>query len=166
MNRFRTSIRVKLTATILLPLIATVALCWVVGASLMTNRLVNIAQQAVAADLHAAQGILGAEVSHVAESVKLASQTPALLTLRQKHTAAAVIEALQSSARSGRLSFLTITDRYGNPLYRLGGGDLSGRLGSENVLVSAALAGEATSGIEVLSAEAALRENPDPPRLG
>jgi two-component system NtrC family sensor kinase len=160
MNRFRTSIRVKLTATILLPLIAAVALCWMVGASLMTNRLVNIAQQAVAADLNAAQGILSAEVIHVAESVKLASQAPALVTRQQNHPAPAVLETLQSSARSGRLSFLTVTDRYGNPLYRLGNADLSGRLGSENALVSAALAGEEASGIEVLSADAVLRENP------
>ncbi|MDZ4185355.1 MAG: cache domain-containing protein [Desulfuromonadales bacterium] len=160
MNRFRTSIRVKLTVTILLPLIATVALCWMVGASLMTNRLVNIAQQAVAADLNAAQGILNAEVSHVAESVKLASQAPALVARQQNRVEAAVLETLQSSARSGRLSFLTVIDRYGNPLYRLGSNELSGRLGAENALVSAALAGEAVSGIEVLSAEAALRENP------
>lgn len=160
MNRFRTSIRVKLTATILLPLIATVALCWIVGASLMTNRLVTIAQQAVAADLNAAQGILNAEVTHVAESVKLASQAPALLALRQNRIDATLREALHNSARSGRLSFLTVTDRYGNPLYRLGSSDLSGRLGRENSLVSAALAGEEASGIEVLSAAAALRENP------
>jgi two-component system, NtrC family, sensor kinase len=160
MNRFRTSIRVKLTATILLPLIATVALCWVVGASLMTNRLVSIAQQAVAADLNAAQGILAAEVAHVAESVKLASQAPALGALRPNRLDATVRAVLQSSAHSGRLSFLTVTDRYGNPLYRLGSSDLSGRLGSENALVSAALAGEEASGIEVLSATAALQENP------
>jgi two-component system NtrC family sensor kinase len=160
MNRFRTSIRVRLTATILLPLIATVALCWVVGASLMTNRLVNIAQQAVAADLNAAQGILSAEVLHVAESVKLASQAPALVALRQNRLDAAGQEALQNSVRSGRLSFLTVTDRYGNPLYRLGSSNLSGRLGNENALVSAALAGKAVSGIEVLSAEAVLQENP------
>ena len=160
MNRFRTSIRVKLTATILLPLIATVALCWVVGASLMTNRLVNIAQQAVAADLNAAQGILSAEVAHVAESVKLASQAPALVALRQDQIDATALDALQNSARSGRLSFLTVTDRYGNPLYRLGNADLSGRLGRENALVTAALAGEEASGVEVLSNADALRENP------
>lgn len=160
MNRFRTSIRFRLTATILLPLIATVVLCWVVGASLMTNRLVNIAQQAVAGDLNAAQGILSAEVTHVAESVKLASQAPALVALRQNHLDDAVLESLQNSARSSRLSFLTVTDRYGNPLYRLGSSDLSGRLGRENALVNAALAGEEASGIEVLSAADALRENP------
>jgi two-component system NtrC family sensor kinase len=160
MNRFRTSIRVKLTATILLPLIATVALCWVVGASLMTNRLVNIAQQAVAADLNAALGILGAEITHVAESVKLASQAPSLVVRPQERLDSAVLETLQNSARSGRLSFLTVTDRYGNPLYRLDSNDLSGRLGAENALVSAALAGETVSGIEVLSADATLRENP------
>ena len=160
MNRFRTSIRFRLTATILLPLIATVALCWVVGASLMTNRLVSIAQQAVAADLNAARGILNAEVTHVAESVKLASQSPALLAAQQNRFDATLREALQNSARSGRLSFLTVTDRYGNPLYRLGSSDLSGRLGSENPLVSAALAGKEASGIEVLSAADALRENP------
>ena len=160
MNRFRTSIRVRLTATILLPLIATVVLCWVVGASLMTNRLVNIAQQAVAADLNAARGILSAEVSHVAESVKLASQALTTVAGREKHLNTAAIATLQNSARSGRLSFLTVTDRYGNPLYRLGSSDLSGRLGKENALVSAALAGEEASGIEVLSAADALRENP------
>lgn len=160
MQRFRTSIRFRLTATILVPLIATVALCWVVGASLMTNRLVTIAQQAVAADLNAAQGILSAEVTHVAESVKLASQAPALVAMRQNRLDALGLEALQNHARSGRLSFLTVTDRYGNPLYRLGSSDLSGRLGSENALVSAALAGEEASGIEVLSAQEALRENP------
>lgn len=160
MNRFRTSIRFRLTATILLPLIATVALCWVVGASLMTNRLVSIAQQAVAADLNAARGILDAEVAHVAESVKLASQDPALLAVRQNRLDPAVRETLQSSARSARLSFLTVTDRYGNPLYRLGSSDLSGRLGRENAQVSAALAGEEASGIEVLSTAEALRENP------
>lgn len=160
MNRWHTSIRFKLTATILLPLVATVALCWVVGASLITTRLVSIAQQAVAADLNAAQGILSAEVAHVAESVKLASQDPALVTLRQNRLDTAVLDSLQSSARSGRLSFLTVTDRYGNPLYRLGSADLSGRLGQENALVSAALAGEEASGIEVLSATDALRENP------
>jgi two-component system NtrC family sensor kinase len=160
MNRFRTSIRFRLTATILLPLIATVALCWVVGASLMTNRLVSIAQQAVAADLNAAQGILSAEVTHVAESVKLASQALSTGRGREKHLDSTGIAALQSSARSGRLSFLTVTDRYGNPLYRLGSSDLSGRLGRENALVSAALAGEEASGVEVLSAADALRENP------
>ena len=160
MNRFRTSIRFRLTATILLPLIATVALCWVVGASLMTNRLVRIAQQAVAADLNAAQGILSAEVAYVAESVKLASQALSTGLEREKHLDSAGIAALQNSARSGRLSFLTVTDRYGNPLYRLGSPDLSGRLGRENALVTAALAGEEASGVEVLSNADALRENP------
>jgi len=160
MNRFRTSIRVKLTAAILLPLIASVALCWMVGASLINTRLVTIAQQAVAADLNAAQGILAAEVAHVAESVKLASQTPALAAWRQHRLDPAAAESLQNSARSGRLSFLTVTDRYGNPLYRLGTADLSGRLGRDNALVTAALAGEAASGLEVLSAAAALQENP------
>jgi two-component system, NtrC family, sensor kinase len=160
---FRYSIRLKLTLATLVPLVTAIALCWVIGASIITDRIFNQAQQTVEIDLNSAHEILQGELAHLADAIGLTGLSPELASALLNNSALQTVPSLKVILRNERLSFLTVVDRYGNVRYRATNPDLTGDSLKGEKLVSDALKGVVSSGIAMFSADQAAQENPHLP---
>jgi two-component system NtrC family sensor kinase len=78
MKRLRSSIRFKLTVATLLPLMAAIAVCWLIGASIITTRFSSQALQSVSSDLNSAHEIFLADLSRLSDIIRLTGQSPDL----------------------------------------------------------------------------------------
>lgn len=159
----RYSIRFKLTVATLVPLMTAIVLCWVIGASIITDRIYNQAQQTVETDLNSAHEILQGELAHLTDNIRLAGLSPDLASALRDNSALETVPTLQVIRRNERLSFLTVLDRYGNVRYRAANPDRTGDSRRGDKLIDDALKGVVASGITLLSAEKAEIENPQLP---
>lgn len=160
MKRLRTSIRVKLTIATLVPLITAIALCWVVGASIITSRFSSQALNTVETNLNSAHELLLGEQARLSDIIRLTSRLPELADSLATSGPTAPVAPLRLLLGNEHLSFLTLVDRNGQVRYRAANPSISGDSGLSNMLVSTALKGAVTSGVSVLQAEQAGRENP------
>ncbi|KAB0665329.1 HAMP domain-containing protein [Oryzomonas japonica] len=165
MKFLRTSIRFKLTVGTMVPLMAAIAVCWVIGSSIIITRFISEAQQTVESNLSSANEIFLGEMARLSDIIRLAGLSPELsAALRDNKNLPAVIP-LQSILRNDRLSFLTLVDRYGLVRYRAANpGSTGDALRSEKILTDAAK-GIVCSGIFLLRPEQVVRENPQLPSL-
>ncbi len=156
----RYSIRLKLTLATLVPLMTAIALCWLIGASIITTRFFSQAQQGVETDLNSAHEIVQGELARLGDSVRLTSRSPELSAALRDDSAGLAAPVLQAMLRNERLSFLTMVDHYGLVRYRAAhpGSVGDSRVGDK--LVADALKGAVVSGIVLLAPEQAGRENP------
>ena len=160
MRHLWTSIRLKLTVAILVPMLAAIAICWVIGASIITTRFSSQALQTVASDLNSAHKIFLADLSRLTDVIRLTAQSPGLTATLTDPTPDSVISPLQTILRNERLSFLTVVDRYGFVRYRAANPAITGDSRTAEKLIADALKGAPSSGVMLLSAPQAERENP------
>jgi two-component system NtrC family sensor kinase len=160
MKWLRGSIRFKLTVATLLPLLAAISICWVIGASLITTRFSRQALQNVASNLNSAQEIFNSELSRLSDTIRLTSQTPELTAALTQAAPIEGIPALQTVLNNERLSFLTVVDRYGFVRWRAANPGNTGDSAQGEKLVADALKKVPVSGVMLLSALQAGRENP------
>ena len=160
MIRLQTSIRLKLTVATLVPMMTAIAICWVIGASIITNRFSSQALQSVASNLNSAHEIFLADLSRLSDIIRLTGQTPELISALTDTSVGVSMPPLQSMLRNERLSFVTVVDRYGFVRYRAGNPSVTGDSCRDVKLISDALKGVPSSGLMLLSAPQAERENP------
>jgi len=166
MRRLRSSIRLKLTIATLVPLLAAIALCWVIGASIITNRFFTQAQQNVETDLNSAHELLQGDVAHLSDIIRLTGQSPETAAALQLGAPAQLAAALQLVLRNDRLSFLTVVDADGVVRYRAANAGAVGDVLSADTMIDAALTGQVASAVSRLTPAQAGRENPAlPPRM-
>lgn len=166
MNRIWKSIRLKLTIANLVPLMTAIAICWVIGASIITTRFSGLAQQGVASNLNSAHEIFLADLARFADIIRLTGQSPELTAALTDPTPESAVRMLQATLRNERLSFLTVVDRYGFVRYRAANPLTSGDSRGGDKLIVDALKGAPGSGVMLLSASQAERENPQlPPQM-
>lgn len=165
MKRLWTSIRLKLTVATLLPLLAAIAVCWVIGASIITTRFSSQALETVASNLNSAHEIFLADLARLSDIIRLTGQSPELTAALANPTPDSVISPLQTILRNERLSFLTVVDRYGFVRYRAANPAITGDSHKGDKLVADALKGAPGSGVMVLTAAQAGRENPQLPSM-
>ncbi|RII26922.1 MAG: histidine kinase [Geobacter sp.] len=161
---FRYSIRLKLTAATLVPLMTAIALCWVIGASIITDRIFSQAQQAVETDLNSAHEIFLGELNHLTDNARSTGQSPDLAIALRDNTPLQAVPSLQVIIRNEQLSFLTITDRFGMVRYRATNPNVTGDTLANDKLIKDAMAGAIASGLTLLSPEQAGQENPRLPQ--
>ncbi|MSN24943.1 MAG: HAMP domain-containing protein [Geobacter sp.] len=160
MKRLRSSIRFKLTVATLVPLITAIAVCWLVGVSLITTRFYSQAQQSVETNLNSAHEILLGEMARLSDIIRLTGQTAELAQAMSATEKSPLPPPLQLILHNERLSFLTLVDRYGFVRYRAGNPSFTGDSKKKEKLISDALKGVVANGIMLLSAEQAAVENP------
>ena len=160
MKHLWTSIRLKLTVATLVPLLAAIAICWVLGASIITTRFSSQALQTVASDLNSAHKIFLADLSRLSDITRLTAQSPELTAALTDPAPDSVISPLQTILRNERLSFLTVVDRYGFVRYRAANPAITGDSRTDEKFISDALKGVPSSGVMLLSTPQAERENP------
>lgn len=160
MKRLRSSIRFKLTVATLVPLVAAISVCWLVGVSLITTRFYAQAQQTVETNLNSAHEILLGEMSRLSDIIRLTGQTAELSLAMTAAPKTPAPPPLQLILHNERLSFLTLVDRYGFVRYRAGNPGITGDSKKQEKLIADALKGVVASGVMLLSAEQAAQENP------
>ena len=160
MKRLHSSIRLKLTVATLVPLLTAIAICWVIGASIITTRFSSQAQQTVASSLNSAHEIFLADLSRLSDIIRLTGQSPELTNALTDPTPDALISTLQTILRNERLSFLTVVDRYGFVRYRAANPTMAGDSRRGDKLIADALKGAPSGGVMLFSADQAERENP------
>ncbi|MDR3580587.1 MAG: cache domain-containing protein [Oryzomonas sp.] len=165
MKFLRTSIRVKLTVGTMVPLVAAIAVCWVIGSSIIITRFLSEAQQTVETNLSSANEMFVGELARLSDVIRLAGLSPELsAALRDDKNLPAALP-LRSILRNDRLSFLTLVDRYGFVRYRAANpGSTGDSLKAEKIIADASK-GIVCSGISLLRSEEAFRENPQLPPL-
>lgn len=164
MRRLWTSIRVKLTVATLLPMVCAIAICWVIGVSIITTRFSSQALQSVASNLNSAHEIFISDLARLSDIVRLTGQSPELTATLAAPQNDTLLPTLQAIVRNERLSFLTVVDRYGFVRFRAANPQLKGDRRITDKLVADALKGAPVSGVTVLTSAQAERENPLLPR--
>lgn len=153
-------IRRRLLLTTLLPLLAALVVCWVLGNHLITARIAGQAQEEVRSDLGTAREILQGELYRLSEGVQLIGRSPELASSLQRSTSEELSRLLSLLSGSRSFSFLTVVDRYGQVRYRIAHPERSGDTLRHLGPVAEALAGKNSQGILVLSPLQAAQENP------
>jgi two-component system NtrC family sensor kinase len=159
------SIRFKLTVGTMVPLVAAIAVCWVIGSSIIITRFLSEAQQTVETNLSSANEIFVGELARLSDIIRLASLSPEMsAALRDNNNQLAALP-LRAILRNDRLSFLTLVDRYGFVRYRAANpGSMGDTLKAEKIIADASK-GIVCSGISLLRSEEVVRENPQLPPL-
>jgi two-component system NtrC family sensor kinase len=166
MNKLRSSIRAKLTVATLLPLMAAIAICWVIGASIITTRFSSQALQNVSSNLNSAHELFLADLVRLSDVIRLTGQSPELIAaLSGNNAEPPPAFSLQSILRNESLSFLTVVDRFGFVRYRASNPSMHGDSRRGDKLVGDALKGVPSSGVMLLSAAQAERENHQLPAM-
>ena len=88
-----TSIRLKLTVATQLPLLVAIVICWVVGASIITNRFTSQALQIVSSNLNSAHEIVLADLSRLSDVIHLTAQYPELSAVLADQTLDSIIQS-------------------------------------------------------------------------
>jgi len=163
MRRLRGSIRSKLTIATLVPMVTAIGLCWVIGATIITERIANQAQQSVESNLNSAHELFRGELAHLTETIRLTSLSPDLTVALHANSAELALLPLKVILGHEQLSFLTVVDRYGNVRYRAANPALAWGSRRGDKLIGDALNGVVASGVSLLSAAQAAQENPQLP---
>ncbi|NJD38179.1 MAG: histidine kinase [Geobacter sp.] len=153
-------IRRRLLLTTLLPLLAALVVCWVLGNRLITARIAGQAQEEVRSDLGTAREILQGELHRLSEGVQLIGRSPELSNSLQRSTSDELPRLLSLLSGSRSFSFLTVVDRYGQVRYRAAHPERSGDTLRHLRPVAEALAGRNSQSMLVLSPLQAAQENP------
>lgn len=153
-------IRRRLLLTTLLPLLAALVVCWVLGNRLITARIAGQAQEEVRSDLGTAREILQGELYRLSEGVQLIGRSPELSNSLQRSTLDELPRLLSLLSGSRSFSFLTVVDRYGQVRYRAAHPERSGDTLRHLRPVAEALAGRSSQSMLVLSPLQAAQENP------
>jgi signal transduction histidine kinase len=114
----RLSLRGKLTLAALAPLLLVLLLVAIAAYALINGWIVGEAQRRVTRQLHAAREVLRHEEAHLHDTVRLAAQTPELLTALASGDRARLAVELASLYRREGLDLLTLTDPAGNVVCR------------------------------------------------
>lgn len=165
MRTLRTSIRFKLTVVTMVPLMAAIAVCWVIGSSIIITRFLAEAQRTVETNLSSANEIFLGELTRLSDVIRLAGLSPELSAALRDNKSLPAALPLQAMLRNDRLSFLTLVDRYGFVRYRAANPGSTGDSLKAEKIVSDAAKGIVCSGISLLRSEEAVRENPQLPLL-
>ncbi|MBT0665373.1 cache domain-containing protein [Geobacter pelophilus] len=165
MKSLRYSIRLKLTVATMVPLVVAITLCWIIGATLITTRIFAQAQNKVKTDLNAAHELFLAEQARTGDIIRLTGLSPELSDSVEKATSNSIAVQLHGILRNERLAFLTVVDRYGMVVYRAANPGISGDSLATVQSVEKALSGAAYSGVAVIAADVAGKENPGLPEL-
>jgi two-component system NtrC family sensor kinase len=160
MKRHWTSIRLKLTVATLLPLLAAITVCWVIGASIITTRFSSQALQTVESSLNSAHELFLADLSRLSDIMRLTGQSPELADAVTKTPTGSATYPLHTILKNERLDFLTVVDRHGFVRYRAGNPAMTGDSHRGEKLIADALKGVPVSGISVMTKLQAERENP------
>lgn len=158
------SIRLKLTLATLVPLIAAIGLCWVIGASIITTRIASQAQQKVASDLNSAHEMMLGEQARLTDNIRLTGLSAEMIdALDSSSGNATAWTPLHVILKSDRLDFLTVTDRFGIVRYRTANPARNGDSLRREKLIGDALNGATSSGLKIFSTNDAALENPQLP---
>ena len=160
MQRIRISIRRKLLFATLAPLCAAIALCWVIGAQLITDRVFRQAQQTVIGDLNSARKVYQDEIQHLNSIVKVAALNSAMTASLQSGKTIELEKIAGLLLKSEQLSLLNVIDHQGVVRFRAANPRASGDRLGRDLLVARALKGELASGTQVYTAEQLTRDNP------
>lgn len=160
MHRLRTPIRRKLLFATLTPLSVAILLSWLIGASLITDRIFKQAQQKVVSDLNSARKVYWSEIEHLSGTVNVAGLSPELSAALQQGRFSAHKQMLHKLLNSEQLSFINIIDHEGIVRYRAANPLVNGDSVSRDPLVVKALLGTAVGGSQVYDRDRLLRENP------
>jgi two-component system NtrC family sensor kinase len=165
MKFLRTSIRFKLTVGTMVPLVAAIAVCWVIGSSIIITRFLSEAQQTVETNLSSANEIFVGELARLSDVLRLAGLSPELSAALRDNKSLSAALPLRAILRNDRLSFLTLVDRYGFVRYRAANPGSAGDTLKAEKIIADASKGIVCSGISLLRSEEAIRENPQLPPL-
>lgn len=144
----------------MVPLVAAISLCWIIGSTLITTRIFAQAQNKVKTDLNAAHELLLSEQARTGDIIRLTGLSPELADSLESSTPAAIAVQLNGVLRNERLVFLTVVDRYGMVVYRAANPGLKGDSLAESQSIKKALNGLPYSGIALMSTDEAGKENP------
>jgi two-component system NtrC family sensor kinase len=160
MPRLRSPLRRKLLFATLAPLTVAILLSWMIGATLVTDRIFKQAQAKVVSDLNSARKVYLDEIDHLTGVVKVAGlQTESGGTL-QGGRAGRFEGMLGQLLSSERLSFLTVVDTAGVVRYRAANRPVRGDSLAADPLVARALSGIPCGGSQVYERRRLARENP------
>ncbi|OGU01149.1 MAG: hypothetical protein A2079_05250 [Geobacteraceae bacterium GWC2_48_7] len=161
MHRVRVSIRRKLLFATLTPLCVAILLSWFIGASLITDRVFKQAQQKVLGDLNSARKTHQDQINHLTGIVKVAALSPeitdSLMTGRPEKFEGMLHQLLISE----KITFLNVIDDSRIVRYRTANPGTKGDHLPDDPLITAALNGELTGGVQIYSTERLSRENPE-----
>ncbi len=160
MHRLRTPIRRKLLFATLIPLCAAILFSWLIGATLITDRIFKQAQQKVVSDLNTARKVYWGEVEHLIGTVKVAGLSSDLSGPLQAGRFSAHKIMLDKLLHSERLSFINIIDSKGTVRYRAANPQVEGDSLVEDPLIAQALQGTAAGGSQVYDRRQLALENP------
>lgn len=161
MHRLRTPIRRKLLFATLAPLSAAIILSWLIGATLITDRIFKQAQQKVVSDLNSARKVYCGEIERLTGTVKVAGLSSDLSDLLRAGRYPSHKTMLRKLMQSEQLSFINIIDNKGMLRYRATNPGAAGDSLAADPLVAKALQGTPVGGTQVYDRERLARENPD-----
>ena len=161
MRPFRFPIRHKFVVAILVPLLAVVAVCWLVGVYVIDSRVARQAQERVRTDLNAAREVYGNELEHLRDVVRFTAANPLTADVIGRRDRALLERLLVNLRREEGLDILTVVDAAGEVLYRGGNPGVHGDDLRMNPIVKRSLKGETAAGTEVLPPDEIAREGSD-----
>jgi len=154
----RFPISAKLTVATLVPLAVAIVCCWLVGVSVLTNRVLNQAQEKVRTDLNAAQALYQAELNHIRDVVRFTVVIPVTVKAFARNDRATLDSQLSALRQTEQFDIFTAIDARGAVLTRAANPGAFGDDRSRDTLIARALKGETVSGTIVISPEAMHRE--------
>ena len=160
MHRLRTPIRRKLLFATLTPLSVAILLSWLIGATLITDRIFKQAQQKVVGDLNSARKVYWGEIEHLSSTVKVAGLSSDLSSSLHEGRFSGHREMLHKLLKSEQLSFINIIDSNGIVRYRAANPLAAGDSLALDPLVARALQGTASGGSQVYDHDRLALENP------
>ena len=160
MQRLRTPIRRKLLFATLTPLSVAILLSWLIGATLVTDRIFKQAQDKVVTDLNSARKVYLDEIDHLTSIVKVAALNPDLGADLAGDGTVGLERMLGQLLVNEQLSFLNIIDATGIVRYRVANRQARGESLAADPLVARALKGQPCGGSQVYDRERLGRENP------
>lgn len=127
--------------------------------SLITNQIINEAQERVKEDLNTARYVYASKVRDIDRVIRWTSIRHVLKKGLKERNISPLYEELASLMEEEGLDFLILTDRQGVVVYRVHNPNSSGDSLATNPFIKKALEKEGVSGTEVLSREELLKES-------
>jgi two-component system NtrC family sensor kinase len=126
--------------------------------SLITNQIINEAQERVKEDLNTARYVYDSKIRDIDRTIRWTSIRHALKRGLKERKIASIRDELSDLMKEEGLDFLTLTDREGVVVYRFHNPKSSGDSLIHNPFIKGALEKKGVSGTEVLPREELLRE--------
>ena len=157
----RFPLRLKLTVLSLVPLIAAVALCSIVGISIINSRVITQAQDRVRTALNSAREVYQRETSRIRDVIRFSAGTPSIARALAEKDHVAVAAILKPLLATEELDILTAVDNTGKIIYRAHATTVAEETGSAPSFVKTSLQGQIMSGTLVMSSEELEAEGKD-----